>query len=199
VTIGELAAWIGGAIFVARLSPQPIKLWRHRNEAGVSWLAAVNTLTTTLGWTIYGLGVDEFVIWFPTLFAFVPEVATIALLGVRPSSRRDARLAALWLTAVLVAWPLGGRAGLGAVMAVGVLAGVVPQVLTALTSNDLSGLAKRTWHFALVDAALWGTYAASVADLAIGFYAIVLLTGAVVILVRLRVAERRSEPAVRLG
>jgi hypothetical protein len=194
MSFGDLFGWMGGVIFVARLVPQPWRLFRHRSRAGVSWLGTANAMVSTTGWFIYGVGVGEPVLWVPSLVALVPEAATVALLGWRPPSRRDALVCAGWAVLVLSAWPSGGRFALGVVIGVGIVAGVVPHVVTVLRSADVHGVARRTWQIALVDAALWGAYSIPAREPMTGFYAIVLGTGATVILWRLHRADASDAP-----
>ena len=194
---GDVFGWVGAVIFVARLLPQPWRMHRHGVTAGVSWLGTANAMVATTGWLIYGLGVDEPVLWVPSLVALVPEAVAIGLLGWRPPSRRDALVWVGWMVLVVGAWPLGGRVALGSVIGVGIVAGVAPHVLTVLRSDRLDGVATRTWQIALLDAALWGGYSIGAREPMTGFYAIVLGGGAIVILSRLAAVRRRSEvPAV---
>jgi hypothetical protein len=197
VTVGELFGWIGAVIFVARLVPQPWRLHRHDARAGVSWLGTTNAMASTTGWLVYGVGVGAPVLWVPSLVALVPEAVTVALLGWRPPSRRDALLFAAWAVVVLAAWPLGGRIALGTVIGIGIVAGVTPHVATVLRSDDLDGVARRTWQIALLDAALWGVYSVGAREPMTGLYSIVLGLGATVILWRLHASGRSEVPAVR--
>jgi hypothetical protein len=130
--------------------------------------------------------VERPVLWVPSLVALVPEVVTLALLGLRPPDRRSLAWFAAWTTTVAVAYPLGGAAALGTVIGFGVLMGVVPHVVVALTHEHPDGVAARTWQIALLDAALWGTYGFATAEPLTAFYGVVLTTGSVVILWRLR-------------
>jgi hypothetical protein len=194
MSFGDLFGWLGGLIFVARLVPQPWRLYRHDVRAGVSWLGTANAMVSTTGWFVYGIGVGEPVLWVPSLAALVPEAAAVALLGWRPPSRRDALVCAGWAVLVLAAWPVGGRIALGSVIGVGIVAGVAPHVVTALRSTDLHGVARRTWQIALLDAALWGAYSVPARELMTGFYAVVLGAGATVILWRLHEAQCSHVP-----
>jgi uncharacterized protein with PQ loop repeat len=196
VAWGDVFGWIGAVIFVARLLPQPWKMYRYGVRDGVSWLGTANATVATTGWLIYGLGVGEPVLWVPSLVALVPEVAAVTLLGWRPPSRRDAAIWTGWMLLVVLAWPLGGRLALGAVIGIGIVAGVVPHVVTVLRSPNVDGVAKRTWQIALLDAALWGAYSIGAREPMTGFYAIVLGGGAAVILWRLSTVDRVGHAVV---
>jgi uncharacterized protein with PQ loop repeat len=184
--------WLAAAIFVSRLVPQPWKLWRTKVTVGVAWLGVANAVVSTTGWLIYGLAVDNPILWVPSLVALAPELITLALVGMRPPDARQALLFACWAGAVGLAYPLGGAALLGGVIGVGVLMGVLPHVVVALRSSWLAGVARRTWQIALVDGALWGAYSISSREPLTAFYGAVLVSGSVVVLWRLHVTGGRD-------
>lgn len=187
--------WSGAAIFVARLLPQPWRLWRTHVRLGVSWLGVANAIASTVGWLIYGLAVDNPILWVPSLVALFPEVATLALVGLRPPDRRQTVLFALWAGVVAVAYPLGGVAVLGSVIGIGVLMGVLPHVVVALRSDRLTGVAPRTWQVALLDGAIWGAYSLWSREPLTAFYGVVLVTGSIVVLWRLHVIGGGRPPS----
>jgi uncharacterized protein with PQ loop repeat len=184
--------WSGAAIFVARLVPQPWKLWRTKVALGVAWLGVANAVASTVGWLIYGLAVSNPILWVPSLVALVPEVITLALVGLRPPDARQALLFAGWAGAVALAYPLGGAALLGGVIGIGVLMGVLPHVVVALRSDRLAGVARRTWQIALVDGAVWGAYSIWSKEPLTAFYGLVLVSGSLVVLWRLHVTGGRD-------
>jgi len=192
VQIEVLFGWLGGLIFVLRLVPQPLRLWRTGVRDGVSWLATVNGIVSTSGWLAYGVLVERAVLWVPSVVALVPEVVTLVLLGVRPPDRRQLALFLGWFGLVALAYPVGGVAALGGMIGLGVVVGVTPAVVTALRNDNLEGIARRTWQIALLDAALWGAYGFGTAEPLTAFYGIVLGTGASIILYRVAVTRRRS-------
>ena len=190
--IEVLFGWLGGLIFVLRLVPQPLRLWRTGVRDGVSWLATVNGIVSTSGWLAYGVLVERPVLWVPSIVALVPEVVTLVLLGVRPPDRRQFVMFLGWFILVALAYPVGGVAALGGMIGLGVVVGVTPAVVTALRNDNLEGIARRTWQIALLDAALWGAYGFGTAEPLTAFYGIVLGTGASIILYRVAVTSRRS-------
>lgn len=185
MNVALIAGWIGALTFLGRLTPQTVRLWRWRNTAGVSWLASANQVGSSLAWTIYGLGVGEVVLWLPALVALVPSTATVVLIG-RPPDRRSAVIAAGWLVAVVVAWPLGGQRLLAAVIAAAIILVVAPQVRLAARTDRLDGISASTWRVALADAVLWGTYGFGTGEPMTAAYGVVLGGAALFILTRLR-------------
>jgi uncharacterized protein with PQ loop repeat len=184
VSFGQVAGWIGAVTYLGRLTPQAVRLARTRNAAGVSWLGAANQVAASVGWAIYGLGVGEAVLWLPGAIAIAPAAATVWFAGPRPPRVRDGVVAAVWIVAVVVAWPLGGRVALAAVIGVDVVATNVPHVLAAARSRDLSGIAPTTWRVAVADAVLWGIYSIGERDPMTALYSIVLGSSALFILRR---------------
>lgn len=195
MNVALLAGWIGALTFLGRLTPQTVRLWRSRNPAGVSWLASANQVGSSLAWTIYGLGVGELVLWLPALIALVPSTATLLLVG-RPPDRRSMTIAVVWFVAVVVAWPLGGRPLLAAVIAAAIVLVVAPQVLLAARSDRLDGLSAPTWRVAFADAVLWGTYGFGTGEPMTAVYGVVLGSAAIFILSRLRITRTGREPAI---
>ncbi|MCU0269238.1 MAG: PQ-loop repeat-containing protein [Acidimicrobiales bacterium] len=193
----ELLGWLASAVFLVRLLPQPIRLWRTGTPQGVSPLAAMNSALSDLAWLLYGLGAGLVPVWLVAVLALPPGIWTVVLLR-RRTSRGDLLLAGLWLATILVAAYTGG---LVALLGVSVLVNQGPQVLEALRSDDLRGVAAPTWWIALADATLWGSYGVVVGDAAVVAYGVVLFACATTILVRLWVTRRvprvsQPEPAV---
>ena len=77
------------------------------------------------------------------------------------------------------------RGVLGAVLGASVLLTTGPQVVEALRTDDLSGIAPATWWISILDAALWGAYGWVIGDLALVGYWAVLTACAVTVLARL--------------
>jgi uncharacterized protein with PQ loop repeat len=193
--LGQIMGWLGATIFVARQVPQALRLLRTRESAGVSKLGAVNAISNTSGWVIYGLGVDELVLWVPCLFAIPFEIVVLALIKERMSGR-ERLIAIAWAAAIGLAWPIAGQAALATVMGLGIVAGTAPHVLAAFRSSSLAGVEPRTWRIAIADGLLWGGYGVSVADPLVIFYCVVLVGAAVLILGRHRRWRAGTVPVV---
>ena len=171
---------VASAIFLLRLLPQPIRLWRTGQAAGVSAVAAANAVTSATAWLVYGLAEDLPVVWIVSLAALVPGVWSGGVL------RREYDVAALAAAgSIAAAFALSGIAGvLGVALALGVLVTAGPQVWRAVRESDLSGIAPATWCIAIADAVAWGSYGIVISDRAIQGYGVVLIASAVVVLCR---------------
>lgn len=182
----ELLGWLASVVYLSRLLPQPIRLTRTGLPEGISTVAAMNAVISDAAWIAYGLQAGLLPVWLVALVGVVPGVWTVVLLR-REVDRGDLVRSGAWLAVVVVAALVGG---LGVILAASVLVNVGPQVWTALRSNDLRGLSAFTWVLAIGDGLLWGAYGWVVADVALLAYAGVLVTGALIVL--LRMAMTRS-------
>lgn len=177
---------VASAVFIARLTPQPVRLARSGVADGVSPLAGLNALIGILAWLVYGLVVHDPIIWIVSLVAVVPGTWVVLLLR-RSTTFRDLAMAGVWATVVVVA---GAAGWLAAVLALGVVVGQGPQVWRAVRERDLRGISPATWWLAILDASTWGTYGIAVADPALMGYAVVLSSSAVIVLSRIWWTER---------
>lgn len=178
-------------VFLLRLLPQPLRLARTGVDDGVSPMAAFNQLLSEGAWLTYGLVQSRPAIWIVSAFALLPSGWQSLLL--LPRARRvDLLGAAGFGVAIVVAWSTGL---LGAALGASVLVTTGPQVIEAVRSDDLSGIAPATWWIALADAALWGAYGWAIGDLALVGYWAVLTSCAVVVLARVRWTRRSRRTA----
>lgn len=191
MTGSDVLGWGASVVFVARLTPQPLRLARSGVADGVSPLGTLNAVVADVAWFTYGLIAGLPVVWVVSLVALVPQLWTAVLLR-HATTRRDVAWAALW-GAIVATSAFGGLLAL--TLALGVVVTQGPHVWRACIEPDLGGVAPTTWWLALLDAATWGTYGAVVGDPALLGYAAVLSASAVVVLARISWTRRRV-PAV---
>jgi uncharacterized protein with PQ loop repeat len=184
---------VASAIFLTRLMPQPVRLWRTGVTAGVSPVAAANAVTSALAWLAYGLSHGLLVVWAASVVALVPGVWSVWLLR-REFGRVDVLAAGAVASAFLLAAALEVA---GAALALGVLATAGPQVWRAIRQSDLRGIAPATWFVAIADALSWGAYGVLLDDHALEGYCAVLFTSAVIVLGR--IAWTRARPRNELA
>jgi uncharacterized protein with PQ loop repeat len=191
----DLLGWIASVVFLVRLVPQPIKLWRTGLPEGLSPMAAINGVISDVGWVLYGFSAALVPVWAVSVASLVPTVATLVLLLVttRRVPRPDLVGSVVWLLSVAVAWHLGA---LVTVLGLSVVVNHGPQVVAALRERDLRGISTTTYLLALADAALWGVYGFAVRDPALLAYGVVLTAAALTILGRIWWTRR---PAVALA
>lgn len=175
------------AVFLVRLLPQPLRLARTGVDDGVSPMAAFNQVLSEGAWLGYGLLSSRVSIWLVSAFALFPS-GWQAMLLARRSRRADLLGAALFGVAIAAAWGVGA---LGAVLGASVLVTTGPQVVEAIRSDDLRGIAAATWWIAIADAALWGAFGWVIADAALIGYWAVLSACAAIVLSRIWWTRRR--------
>jgi len=180
--------------------PQASRIVRFRATAGVSGVWAGVSLSMNLWWLAYGLAED--------LWGLIPVSVVAAILygviivGYVRAVGRTAMAGVLTGLLVLGMVPLpflliGGWHLAG--LAIGLCYGMqlVPAVVAACRSTELSGLAPTTWIMAWIEAVIWLVYGSIVVDpalLAGGASGAVL---AAVILARLAVTGHRPFQVVR--
>lgn len=179
-----MLGWLGSALFLARLVPQPVRIWRTGVAHGVSAQSALNAAVSDTAWLLYGLAAGLPPVWVCTALAIPLDLWTVGLLRDKVVVRNLVSGAA-WGLVMVTAWMVGGADGLGAVLGVSVLINSAPQVWAAVRGDRLGGIAPATWYFALADAALWGGYGVVVNASGLIAYGAILFTAAVIILFRL--------------
>lgn len=187
----ELLGWLASILFISRLLPQPVRLVRTGLPEGVSPLASINAVVSESAWLVYGWQAGLVPVWAVSVAALVPGIWTVVLLR-HQVTRGDVARAALWLVVIVVA---GVTGRLGVVLGVSVLVSVGPQVWTAVREDDLRGLSVFTWLIAIADGLTWGLYGWVVDDGALLGYAAVLVSAALVVLVRMAVTRSPSPAA----
>jgi len=183
---------VASAVFLLRLLPQPIRLWRSGVADGVSPLAAFNGVLVTVAWLVYGLVMDLPAVWIVSAMALLPGIWQAVLLI--PQSRRVDVLGAVALAGVVLVAAMTET--LGAALGLGVVVSTGPQVVTALRGRELDGISPLTWWVSIIDATLWGCYGVLMHDAALIGYGAVLAGFSVLVLVRLavtHVGERRAD------
>jgi len=192
----SVIGWVASVVFLTRLLPQPIRLFRTGVPNGVSPLAMLNSAISDVAWVLYGLSAGLAPVWVVALLALPPGIWTVGLLRHR-ITRRDLLGASLWL-ALIVAAALTGT--LAVLLAMSVIVNQGPQTWVAIRSNHLEGIATTTWYIALVDASLWGGYGVATGDAALMGYGTVLFSCASIILARVWWTRRRAlEPVLELA
>lgn len=180
---------VASAVFLIRLLPQPVRLWRTGVTAGVSPVAAANAVIAESAWTYYGAVHGLFAVWLVSVFALVPGIWTVVLLR-----RRFGRIDVLVAVVMASAYVMSGLLGVLAVaIALSVLTTSGPQVWRAVVESDLRGIAPATWYVAIADATLWGAYGIVIGDAALTGYAAVLLSSAAIVLGRIAWTSRRGD------
>jgi uncharacterized protein with PQ loop repeat len=183
VDLAGVFGGIGTVIGLVRALPQLLRLARSGDAHGVSLDAAATSSIVSFGWATYGILTDQLPILLGTgssgvIFLGVSFVAVALGRGLR-----ELRMAPLWLLVMVGFGGIGGSDGLGLILPVSVLAGNLPQVVTAFRERDLTGLSLSTWIFSFSDGLVWEAYALAAGDFSVAVFGILQMvtSGAIVL------------------
>jgi uncharacterized protein with PQ loop repeat len=187
----DLLVLVTGALTTALALAFGVPQWLHVRRtdsiAGVSLPSITNTLVSTTAWLVYGLHLHD--LWVTlTSIAGLPALAATFVAVVRRSGTRTGMWLPLTWTGLLAATAASTPWLPGlfpAVLGCSVLWYVTPAALTAWRSPDVSGIATGTWLLLAIDAGVAGAYGLAAGVTAYLVYAVVAITGAVVVLARI--------------
>lgn len=182
----NLIVVVAGVLGAGMAYPQARRIVRTRRFEGVSPVWAGISVASNAWWLAYGIYAD---VW-----ALIPvSVASLVLYGAICAAivhdRGRPALARMMVGAVALGlvplpfllaggWPLAGAA-------IGLCYGLqlLPAVVAAHRSTDLSGISPGTWLMAWAEAALWAAYSIMVLDpaLAVGGGAGLLMSTAILV------------------
>lgn len=188
----ELYGWAGGALLVARIIPQVVHIWRTGSHAGVSRAGLWCWLGNDIGWLAHGHANDL----TPVVASSIALAALdLVLLAQTRGAARTAttRYGVAWAATMTVLAAIGGNP-LAAALIAASFAGTTPHAISAIRSNDLSGISPATWLLAGADGILWLIYGAGTGDGPVTLYAALTLATASIILWRIN-SWRRTLPA----
>ncbi|MEM9516355.1 MAG: hypothetical protein AAGA42_16005 [Actinomycetota bacterium] len=197
LTVVAIVANVIGATMAA---PQFIRLYRTRITDGISaeWVAM--SLALNGWWAIYAIAQG---LWLVLPVSVISAVLYLGIAVLFVRSRRLAVRFALTL-AVVGAFPLpvlafAGWSAAGVVVGLGYACQLMPALLVALRTRELSGIAPGTWWIAAGEASLWLVYGLGVGDLALAVAGTSGTLVATAILVRLQVTGHRPVSALAVG
>jgi uncharacterized protein with PQ loop repeat len=175
--------------------PQAAKLWRGDGDgAGVSAGAMVNSAVSFLAWTLYAGWIGDFWLFASSAIGLPGATAAAALAWRRPAARPGAHLPMVWIATLLLA-VIGQARGLGPLVPVTVGTSVAWLVLPALVrawrSHDVSGIAAVSWCVLAGEGAIFLGYGRLQGLLAPTLYGVVCVLGAGGVLARLMIAHTR--------
>ncbi len=188
----SLLGSLGTLIGLIRAIPQLMRLVRAREAFGVSLDSAATSSIVSFGWAAYGMLTGQPYVSFATGSSGV-IFALIALFALRYGRKiSEFKVAPFWLGVLLLAGLIAGKAGLGIMLPISVIASNIPQLWVAHKEKNLTDLSLGTWTLSMADGLVWGIYALIQWDISILFYAIFQLTTSGWI-VALKLAHRARE------
>jgi uncharacterized protein with PQ loop repeat len=178
---------------VAVSVPQYLHLRRGGTAAGVSLPSVLNSAVSFLAWTVFAVSIADG--WLIVSSAVGLPFAVITVLA---AWRAGATRAGLWLPALWVAVLLSvatadlvtGSRAVPVVIGASIGWMLVPAVLKAWTSRDVSGIAAGSWWVQTAEGVLFLGYGVAAGVSASALYGMVAATGSGAVLARLALGER---------
>lgn len=151
---------IAAAVFgIPQYLPQILKLRRTGDTAGVSWSWATLTSINNAAWFGYFMASGYWTASLPSTAASV-LAGTVSVLLVRPGAvnRRAIAWICAWAGLLLAATVLGGRIGLGTLLAAASIVQVTPSLWTAYRTAHPTGISQGTWALVFGELSCWLTF-----------------------------------------
>lgn len=186
MTFASLLGSVGTILGLIRAVPQLVRLLQAREAHGVSLDTAATSSIVSFGWTAYGLVSNQPYVVFATGSSSL-IFALITLFAIRfGRSIKEFKVAPLWFGVLFLAATFAGKAGLGVMLPISVLAANIPQLWVAYKERNLSDLSLGTWFLSISDGLVWGTYALIQHDTPIKVYGLFqLITSGMIVLLKL--------------
>ena len=151
---------IAAAVFgIPQYLPQILKLRRTGDTAGVSWSWATLTSINNAAWFGYFMASGYWTASLPSTAASV-LAGTVSVLLVRRGAvnRRAIAWICAWAGLLLAATVLGGRIGLGTLLAAASIVQVTPSLWTAYRTAHPTGISQGTWALVFGELSCWLTF-----------------------------------------
>lgn len=148
---------IAAAIFgIPQYLPQILKLRTTGDTAGVSWSWATLTSLNNSAWFVYFMLSGYWSASVPSTAAAV-LAGTVSVMLVRRGavSRRAIGWICGWAGLLAVATLVGGRVGLGTLLAAAAFVQVAPSLWTAYRSERPTGISAGTWGLVVGELSCW--------------------------------------------
>ncbi|MFD7153362.1 hypothetical protein ACFV9C_02115 [Kribbella sp. NPDC059898] len=157
---------IAAACFgIPQYLPQILKLRRTGDTAGVSWAWATLTSINNAAWFGYFMASGYWTAGLPSTVAST-LAGTLSVLLVRRGAlnRRAIGWISAWSALLLLAAIVGGRIGLGSVLAAASIVQVTPSLWTAYRTARPTGISAATWSLVLGELTCWFVFGLYKAD-----------------------------------
>jgi uncharacterized protein with PQ loop repeat len=182
---------------VAVSVPQFARLLRTGHVSGVSLAAVTNSSISFGAWTIYAVAIGDLWLTISSAVGLPGQAATAWLAWRRGASRQQMWVPALWLAVLLAVAGLDVAAGMSMTTIVvggSILWLVVPALVTAWRSHDVSGIAPATWWVLGLEGAIFLVYGITVGVAATVLYGVACLVGSGGVLARVAGTGSRVRP-----
>lgn len=151
---------IAAACFgIPQYLPQILKLRRTGDTAGVSWSWATLTSINNAAWFCYFMASGYWTASLPSTAASV-LAGTVSVMLVRREALNQRAIGwiCIWAGLLLAAALIGGRVGLGTLLAGASIVQVTPSLWTAYRTSHPTGISKGTWALVFGELSCWLTF-----------------------------------------
>jgi len=148
---------IAAAVFgIPQYLPQILKLRATGDTAGVSWSWATLTSLNNAAWFVYFMLSGYWTASLPSTAASL-LAGTVAVMLVRRGAlnRRAIGWIGGWAGLLVVAGVVGGRVGLGTLLAAASIVQVTPSLWTAYRTAHPTGISRLTWALVFGELSCW--------------------------------------------
>jgi uncharacterized protein with PQ loop repeat len=157
---------IAAAVFgIPQYLPQILKLRRTGDTAGVSWSWATLTSINNAAWFGYFMASGYWTASLPsTAAAVLAGTVSVMLVQRGALNRRAIGWIGAWAGLLVVATLLGGRIGLGTLLAAASIVQATPSLWTAYRTPRPTGISAGTWALVFGELSCWFAFGLSKGD-----------------------------------
>ncbi len=185
--------FLAAAFGIPQYVPQIVKLRATGDTAGVSWAWATLTCVSNAAWFGYFMLSGYWTASLPSTAASVLAATMSVLLAQRGARTTRATVSICgWAAALLVAVVIGGRAGLGTLLAAATIVQVTPSIWAAYRTTRPTGISRGTWALILGELSCWLVFGLGKSDDRLIVLGATGVTAAVLMLIR----ATRTAPAL---
>ena len=148
---------IAAAFFgIPQYLPQILKLRSTGDTAGVSWAWATLTCINNAAWFGYFMASGYWTASLPSTAASV-LAGTVSVMLVRRGALNRSAIGwiATWAGLLVIAAMIGGRIGLGTLLAAASIVQVTPSLWTAYRTPHPTGISQGTWALVFGELSCW--------------------------------------------
>ena len=156
IDVLDYAPIAAAAFAVPQFLPQILKLRATHDAAGVSWSWAALTSLNNAAWIAYFALARYWTALIPASSAtLLAGTLAVMLTRLRRARPLQSVLIGTWAAALITAYAIAGRTGLGTLLTAAFIMQATPSVWTAYRTAHPTGVAPGTWLLILGELACW--------------------------------------------
>jgi uncharacterized protein with PQ loop repeat len=187
------------AFAIPQFLPQILKLRATNETSGVSWSWATLTSANNAAWFLYFMLSGYWTALVPASSAtLLAGILSLVLARRGRAGWRAGGWIGAWVALLAAASAVAGQAGLGTLLTAAFLLQVIPSLVSAYRTSRPSGVSAGTWLLILGELSCWTIFGLHELDPRLTTLGLTGVTASILMLVRLRHANRLHAPvAVR--